>query len=180
LDSVVLYPADAVSTERLVEAALKHRGTVYIRTSRMATPIIYGPGEEFPLGGCKVVRRSESDLATVIAAGVTLFEALAAYEELQKEGINIRVIDLYSVKPVDAATLLTAATATQGLITVEDHYPAGGINEAVLAALAPHPVRLYSLAVTKKPKTGKPAELLDYEDISRRAIVRLVKQIIQG
>jgi transketolase len=180
LDSVVLYPADAVSTERLVEAALKHRGMVYIRTSRLATPIIYSIEEEFPLGGCKVVRQSDNDLATVIGAGVTLFEALAAYEELQQEGINIRVIDLYSVKPVDAATVLAAAKATQGLITVEDHYPAGGIGEAVMAALAPNPVRLYSLAVTKKPKTGKPAELLDYEDISRSAIVRLVKQIKQG
>ena len=107
LDSVVLYPADAVSTERLVEAALKHHGIVYIRTTRMGTPIIYGPEEKFPLGGCKVLRQSDNDLVTVIGAGVTLFEALAAYDELQTEGINIRVIDLYSVKPVDAATLLT-------------------------------------------------------------------------
>lgn len=180
LDSVVLYPADAVSTERLVEEALKHHGIVYIRTTRLGTPIIYGPEEKFPLGGCKVVRQSDNDLVTVIGAGVTLFEALAAYAELQQEGINIRVIDLYSVKPVDAATLMTAAKATQGLITVEDHYPAGGIGEAVMAALAPHPVRLYALAVTKKPKTGKPAELLAYEDISRSAIVKLVKQIKQG
>ena len=177
LDSVVLYPADAVATERLVEAALKHHGIVYIRTTRRATPIIYGPEEQFPVGGCKVLRQSANDLATVIGAGVTLFEALAAYDELQKEGINIRVIDLYSVKPVDAATLLAAAQATQGLITVEDHYPAGGLGEAVLAALAPQPVRLYSLAVTKKPQTGKPAELLDYEEISRSAIVKLVKEI---
>jgi transketolase len=180
LDSVVLYPADAVSTERLVEAALKHHGIVYIRTTRMATPIIYGPEEEFHPGGCKVVRQSANDLLTVIGAGVTLFEALAAYEELQQEGINLRVIDLYSVKPVDAATLLTAAKATQGLITVEDHYPAGGIGEAVMAALAPNPVRLYRLAVTQKPKTGKPAELLAYENISRNAIVKLVKKISQG
>ena len=179
LNSVVLYPADAVSTERLVEAALEHRGIVYIRTTRMGTPVIYGPEEKFPLGGCKVLRQSDSDLVTVIGAGVTLFEALAAYDALQPEGINIRVIDLYSVKPVDTATLLKAAQATQGLITVEDHYPAGGIGEAVMAALAPNPVRLYSLAVTKKPKTGKPMELLDFEDISRSAIVRLVKQIKQ-
>ena len=178
LDSVVLYPADAVATERLVEAALEHHGIVYIRTTRLATPIIYGPEEKFYIGGCKVVRQSDRDLVTVIGAGVTLFEALAAYAELQQEGINIRVIDLYSVKPVDAATLLTAAKATRGLITVEDHYPAGGIGEAVMAALAPNPVRLYALAVTKKPKTGKPAELLTYEDISRSAIVKLVKEII--
>jgi len=179
-DSVVLYPSDAVSTERLVEEALRYQGMVYIRTTRMATPIMYGLDEEFPIGGCKVLRQSERDVATVIGAGVTLFEALAAYEELHKEGVNIRVIDLYSVKPVDTNTLMAAAKATKGLITVEDHYPAGGIGEAVMAALAPNPVRLYSLAVTKKPKTGKPAELLDYEDISRSAIVRLVKQIKQG
>jgi transketolase len=179
-DSVVLYPAEAVSTERLVEAALEHHGIVYIRTTRMGTPIIYGPEEKFPLGGCKVLRQSDRDLVTVIGAGVTLFEALAAYDLLQEEGLNIRVIDLYSVKPVDVETLLAAAQATQALITVEDHYPAGGIGEAVMAALAPNPVKVYSLAVTKKPKTGKPAELMEFEDISRSAIVRLVKQIKQG
>ena len=179
-DSVVLYPAEAVSTERLVEAALEHPGIVYIRTTRMGTPIIYGPEEKFPLGGCKVLRQSDSDVATVIGAGVTLFEALAAYDALQQEGINIRVIDLYSVKPVDVETLMAAAKATKALITVEDHYPAGGIGEAVLGALAPNPVKVYALAVTKKPKTGKPTELLDFEDISRSAIIKLVKQIKQG
>ncbi|MCK9376295.1 MAG: transketolase [Syntrophobacterales bacterium] len=177
LDGVVLYPADAVSAERLVEEALKHHGTAYIRTSRGATPIIYGPEEQFPIGGCKVLRQSPQDVATVIAAGVTLFEALAAYDELNQEGIQIRVIDLYSVKPVDAATLMDAARATKALITVEDHYPEGGIGEAVRSALAPHPVPVYSLAVTKKPKSGKPAELLDFEEISRQAIVKLVRQI---
>jgi transketolase len=180
LDSAVLYPADAVAAERLVEAALQHHGIVYIRTTRMATPIAYGPQEEFHVGGCKVLRQSDNDLATVIGAGVTLFEALAAYDTLRQEGINIRVIDLYSVKPVDAATLLAAAQATQCLITVEDHYPAGGIGEAVLAALAPHPVRLYSLAVSRKPRTGKPAQLMDTEEISRNAIIKLVQQIKPG
>jgi transketolase len=180
LDSVVLYPADAMATERLVEAALEHHGLVYIRTTRGGTPIIYGPREQFPIGGLKVLRQSDRDVATVIGAGVTLFEALGAYDELKQQGVHIRVIDLYSVKPVDAATLLAAAKATRALITVEDHYPAGGIGEAVLAALAPHPVRLYSLAVTQKPKTGKPAELLDYEQISRSAIIKLVQQIKQG
>jgi transketolase len=180
LDSVVLYPADAVATERLVEVALKHHGLVYLRTTRMATPIIYDLEAEFPLGGCKVLRQSDRDLATVIAAGVTLFEALAAYEALQPEGINLRVIDLYSVKPLDAATLLAAANATPCLITVEDHYPEGGLGEAVMAALAPHPVPVYSLAVTRKPKSGKPAELLDFEEISRNAIIKLVKQINLG
>jgi transketolase len=177
LNSVVLYPSDAVSTERLVEAALRHHGIVYIRTTRMATPIIYGPDEDFAIGGLKVLRQSNNDLVTVIGAGVTLFEALAAYDELKKEDVNIRVIDLYSIKPVDAAALLTAAQVTQALITVEDHYPEGGIGEAVRSALAPHPVPIYSLAVTQKPKSGKPTELLDYEAISRTAIVKLVKEI---
>jgi transketolase len=176
-NSVVLYPADAVSAERLVEAALKHNGIVYIRTNRSATPIMYDPGEEFSIGGSKVLRQSDSDAVTVIGAGVTLFETLAAYDELQKEGINIRVIDLYSVKPVDAATLMAAAKATKTIITVEDHYPEGGIGEAVMAAMALNPVPVYTLAVTQKPKSGKPAELLDFEGISRKAIVKLVKQI---
>jgi transketolase len=179
-DSVVLYPSDAVSTERLVEAALKHHGMVYMRTTRMGTPIRYGAEEEFHIGGCKVLYQSANDAATVIGAGVTLVEAVAAYEELKKEGINIRVIDLYSVKPVDTETLLAAAKDTGSLITVEDHYLAGGIGEAVLGALAPNPVKVYRLAVTKKPKSGKPAELLDFEEISRGAIIKLVKQLRQG
>jgi len=179
-DSVVLYPSDAVSTERLVEAALKHHGIVYIRTTRMGTPIRYGAEEEFHIGGSKVLYQSDKDVATVIGAGVTLVEAVAAYEELKKEGLNIRVIDLYSVKPVDTETLLAAAKDTGALITVEDHYLAGGIGEAVLGGLAPNPVKVYRLAVTKKPKSGKPVELLDFEEISRSAIIKLVKQIKQG
>ena len=104
----------------------KHHGIAYMRTTRMATPILYGPEEQFPLGGCKVLRQSDQDLATVVGAGVTLFEALAAYDTLKKMGIAIRVIDLYSIKPIDAATLADAAQATGHVITVEDHYPGGG------------------------------------------------------
>ena len=167
LDSVVLYPCDAVSTERLVEAMARTRGIVYLRTTRMATPILYGPEEKFPIGGCKVLRQSDQDVVTVIGAGVTLFEALRPYEELQKEGIAIRVIDLYSVKPVDEQTLKAAAAATRAIITVEDHYPEGGLGEAVRTALAAIPTPVYSLAVHQKPKSGKPAELLDYEGISK-------------
>ena len=174
----MLYPADAVATERLVEAALKHHGIVYIRTTRMATPIIYSPEEEFPLAAARWCAKATTTWPRSSAPASTLFEALAAYEELQREGINIRVIDLYSVKPVDAATLMAAAKATQGLITVEDHYPAGGIGEAVMAAW-PRTRCALCLAVTKA-QTGKSPELLDYEDISRSAIVRLVKQIKQG
>jgi transketolase len=178
LDSVVLYPGDAVSTEKLVEAMARHRGLSYLRTTRMATPILYGPEEEFVIGGSKVLRRSDRDAATVIAAGVTLHEALAAHEMLQKEGIFIRVIDLYSIKPVDVCALEEAARATGVLITVEDHYPEGGLGEAVLSALAAIPTPVHSLAVRRKPKSGKPGELLDYEDISAGAIVRKVKELI--
>lgn len=175
LDGVVLYPSDAVSTDRLVEAAAAHPGTVYIRTTRMATPILYGPDEEFVIGGSKVLRKSGKDVATVIAAGVTLHEALKAYEELKKEGISIRVIDLYSIKPLDEATLKEAANETWLLITVEDHYAEGGIGEAVKAFCPKVPV--HSLAVRRKPKSGEPEELLDFEDISHKAIVRTVKEL---
>jgi len=179
LDSVVLYPCDAISTEKLVEEAAKHRGIVYLRTTRKETPILYAPSEEFTIGGSKVLRKSEEDLATVIGAGVTLHEALAAHEALKKEGIFIRVIDLYSIKPVDGTTLQEAARATRSIITVEDHYAEGGIGEAVRSALATSPVPIYSLSVKKKPKSGKPQELLDYEEISRDAIVKKVKELLQ-
>jgi transketolase len=179
LGSVVLYPADAVSTEKLVEALARHQGIGYLRTTRMGTPVIYGNAEEFAIGGSKVLRQSDGDLATVIAAGVTLFEALKAYDELKAAGIAIRVIDLYSIKPVDEATLKEAAAASKFLVTVEDHYPEGGLGEAVTAALATTPVPVYSLAVRRKPKSGKPAELLDYEEISQKSIVNLVKQVKQ-
>ncbi|MDD2901620.1 MAG: transketolase [Syntrophales bacterium] len=177
LDSVVLYPCDAVSTEKLVEAMAGHRGVAYLRTTRMATPILYGPQEEFMIGGSKVLKESGNDAATVIAAGVTVFEALKAYEALQKEGVNLRVIDLYSIKPVDLAALQIAARETKALITVEDHYPEGGLGEAVSSALAATRTPVHSLAVRRKPKSGKPGELLDYEGISAGAIIRKVKEL---
>jgi len=178
LNSVVLYPSDAISTERLVEEAAKHHGLVYIRTTRKETSIVYRPEEEFPIGGSKVLRRSDKDIATVIGAGVTLHEALEAYEALRKEGIFIRVIDLYSIKPIDERTLREAVQATKGIVTVEDHYAEGGIGEAVMSALATSRAPIYSLAVKKKPKSGKPQELLDYENISQIGIVRRVKELI--
>jgi transketolase len=178
LGSVVLYPSDGVSTERLVEEAAKQDGIVFIRTTRMETPILYGPDEKFAIGGSKVLRKSEKDRATVIGAGVTLYEALAAYEALKKEGLFIRVIDLYSIKPIDEATLRQAASATRAIITVEDHYPEGGMGEAVRSGLFASPVPVHSLAVRKKPKSGKPEELLDYEEISRVAIIKKVKEVV--
>ncbi|MEG6551865.1 transketolase [Desulfocurvibacter africanus] len=178
LDCVVLYPADAVSCERLVEAMARHEGMAYLRTTRMATPILYGPGEDFPLGGCKILRRNDKDVCTIVAAGITLHEALAAADMLAAESIPVRVIDLYSIKPVDAVTLQVAARETGALVTVEDHYPEGGLGEAVLAALADTPVPVRMLAVRKLPRSGRPAELLDYAHISRKHIASNVKDML--
>jgi transketolase len=172
----VLYPSDAVSTERLIERMAYHPGPAYMRTTRLKTPVIYGPDETFEIGGLKVLRESNSDVASVIGAGVTLFEALKAYDELKAQGINIRVIDLYSVQPVDAAALIGCARATKGqLITVEDHYAAGGIGDAVAESVAPEGFTVRRLAVTEIPRSGAPTELLDRYGISARHIVAVVK-----
>ncbi|HUJ19758.1 MAG TPA: transketolase [Nitrospirota bacterium] len=178
-DSVVFYPSDAVSTEKLVEIMAGHRGIVYLRTTRMETPILYRNDEAFRIGGSKVLKSSGSDKAAIVAAGITVHEALAAYEELKAKGVMVRVIDLYCIKPLDLATLTQAAEETGALVTVEDHYPEGGIGEAVAAALAGHPAPVHSLAVRALPKSGKPAELLEFEGISRAGIVRAVKEIVK-
>jgi transketolase len=178
IDGVVLYPADAVSTEKLVEEAAHHHGLVYIRTTRNTTPVIYAVDEEFRFGGCKVLKRSDGDRATIVAAGITLHEALEAQAELEREGITARVIDLYSIKPLDVETLRAAAEETGMIITVEDHYPAGGIGEAVCGALSENPVPVYRLAVDKMPKSGPPDKLLEFEQISKGAIVNKVKEIL--
>jgi transketolase len=178
LNGVVLYPSDAVSAEKLVEEAARYKGIVYIRTTREDTPVIYRNDEVFRIGGSKVLKRNAQDVATVVAAGITLHEALAAYEELKKDGIFIGVIDLYSIKPIDVRTLTEAANDTARIITVEDHFVEGGIGEAVRSALAGVTVSIHSLAVRKTPKSGQPKELLDYEEISRKAIVNKVKELI--
>lgn len=178
LNSVVLYPSDAVSAEKMVEEAARHKGIVYIRTTRKETPIIYGAGEEFPIGGSKVVRQSDNDAVTVAAAGITLHEALRAYEELKNEGILIRVVDLYSVKPIDKAALRKAGTVTTAIVTVEDHHLEGGLGEAVRTAMAEFDVPVHSLSVMKVPKSGTPQELLAYEGISKEAIIKKVKEIM--
>lgn len=178
IDGVVLYPADAVATEKLVEEAARHVGIVYIRTTRQETPILYDAGEAFPIGGCKVLRASPRDAVTVVAAGITLHEALAAHAALAPDGIDIRVIDLYSVKPVDEAALLEAARATRAVLTVEDHVAEGGIGDAVRSALATERSPVVSLAVRSVPRSGKPAELLEYEGISASAIIRRVKELL--
>ena len=132
---------------------------------------------EFPLGGSKVLRQSDADVATVATAGVTIFEALKAYDELKKDGIAIRVIDVYSLQPIDAATLRDAARATKGaVITVEDHYAAGGIGDAVSEAIAPAGMSVRRLAVREIPRSGQPDELMDRYGISARHIVEAVRQ----
>ena len=174
----VLYPCDAVSAERLVALMAYHPGPAYMRTSRPKTPVIYANDETFTVGGLKVLRESAADVATVIGAGVTVFEALAAHDQLKAAGTSIRVIDLYSLQPIDRDALIAAARATGGrLITVEDHYPAGGIGDAVAEAVAGAGYTVYRLAVREIPRSGKPEELLDRFGISAKHIVEAVKNL---
>uniref|UniRef100_A0A3P9JQV3 Transketolase n=1 Tax=Oryzias latipes TaxID=8090 RepID=A0A3P9JQV3_ORYLA len=175
----VFYPCDGVSTEKAVELAANTKGICFIRTSRPETPIIYSPDEKFEVGEAKVVLQSDNDVATVIGAGVTLHEALTAAEMLKKEGKSIRVIDPFTIKPLDAATVLASARATGGqIITVEDHYKEGGLGEAVLSAVGQEPgIVVTRLAVTGLPRSGKPQELLDIFGISAKHIVAAVRQI---
>lgn len=174
--STVLYPSDAVSAAKLVAAAAEYQGLVYLRMTRQAVPVIYKTDEQFAIGGSKVLRMSENDQFTIVAAGITLHQALAAYEELKSQNILVRVIDLYSIKPIDRATLEKAARETKGLIVVEDHYLAGGIGEAVRSVLSQGWV--HSMAVQLMPHSGTSEELLNYEGISSRAIVEKVKSLI--
>ncbi|HEX7971005.1 MAG TPA: transketolase [Thiobacillus sp.] len=175
--STVLYPCDAVSTERLAEQAARSDGIVYLRTTRGKTPVIYGNDETFPVGGSKVLRASGNDQCTVIAAGVTVHEALAAHEVLKNLGIPLRVIDAYSVKPLDVATLVRASAETRGLLVVEDHWADGGLGDAVARA-HDWPVPLRFLAVGSEPRSGPPQALLERHGISRHAIVEQVLALV--
>ncbi len=178
LDSVVLYPADAWATEALVEAAARHRGLVYLRTTRSATPLLYGPDDTFAIGGSKVHPESaQPATVTVVAAGVTLFEAFAAREQLQDDGIAVRIIDLYSVKPIDESSLRQAAAETDAIFTVEDHYPEGGLGEAVRTAVG-DAAPVITLAVRRRPCSGTPAELMAYEEISSEAIAARIREFV--
>ncbi|CAE6772678.1 MAG: transketolase [Nitrospira sp.] len=174
----VLYPSDAMSMYKLVESAASHKGMVYLRAGRPKTPVIYGAEETFRIGGSKVLRQSAADRLTIVAAGVTLFEALKAHDQLKAAGIATRVVDLYSIVPVDQATLIECARATGGrFLTVEDHYAHGGLGDAVLSALASEGVRVRKLAVREIPRSGKPDELVDHFGIGVRSIVEAAKEI---
>ena len=171
----VLYPSDAMSAERIMALAAATPGLVYVRTTRPKTPVIYGPDEKFVAGGSKTVRQGPKDVATVVAAGVTLPEAVKAADELAAKGVGIRVIDLYSVQPIDRDGLVAAGKATGGwIITVEDHYAHGGIGDAVSEAVWDQGFRVQRLAVREIPRSGPPEVLLDKYGISAAAIVKAV------
>jgi transketolase len=181
--SAIFYPSDAVSTERLTEIMARRSGINYLRTSRPKMPILYSKDEKFPVPGFKVLREAAQDRVTVIGAGVTLHEALKAADSLKSQGIAIRVIDLYCVKPIDGKAIAEQINATGGrIVTVEDHWPEGGLGEGVLSALAQEgvaPSRSRLLAVTGMPHSGKPDELVDAFGISARHIIEAVREIAQ-
>jgi transketolase len=178
--STVLYPSDATSAAALTEQMANTGGIVFMRTTRGAYPVLYKSSEKFRVGGSKVLRKSARDRVTLIGCGVTLYECLEAADALAKAGVNARVIDLYSVKPVDVRTLREASLATGGrFVIVEDHYPEGGIGAAVMEALAlePKPPRVAHLAVKGLPTSGKPEELMNAAGITAPHIVRAAKRL---
>ncbi|QYC44479.1 Transketolase 2 [Nonomuraea coxensis DSM 45129] len=176
--STVLYPCDANQTAALVAEMADLEGVSYLRTTRGGTPVIYEPGERFPVGGSRVLRRSAEDRVTIVAAGVTVHEALAAADELAAADVPVGVIDLYSVKPIDAAALAEAATTTGNLITVEDHRLEGGLGDAVLEAVSELGPRVVQLGVSGLPASATPEEQLADARIDRRAIVAAVKRLL--
>jgi transketolase len=179
--STVLYPSDPNQTAKLVKLMAETPGIVYMRTTRGAYPTIYGPNETFKVGGAKVVRQSPKDKVTLIGAGVTLHACLAAADLLAQKKIPARVIDLYSVKPVDVKTLREAVRVTKGrLVIVEDHYPEGGLGAAVMEALAEDPPRIAHLAVRDLPGSGKPEELMNAAGITAKHVVVAAAKLLKG
>src|SRR5207302_2713158 len=181
--STVVYPCDANQTAQLVAQMADHDGIVYMRTTREKTPVIYSPDEEFEIGGSKVVRSSDNDRLTVVAAGITLHEALKAYDQLKSQRVTIRVIDAYSVKPMDEETLFAAAQEVgDKFIVVEDHWPEGGLGEAVLEVFThrdgPLP-QVVKLAVHSMPGSGTPDELMEEAGISAHSIVEAVNALLR-
>jgi transketolase len=178
--STVLYPSCANQTAKLVQAMVGQPGIVYLRTTRGATPALYTADEEFEIGGSRLLRRTDADEVTIVAAGITLHEALAAADELAHEGVTARVIDLYSVKPIDAHTLTEAAEATGAIVTVEDHHPEGGIGDAVLEVFADSSARprIVTLAVREMATSGTPAELLAQAGIDRVHIADTLRALV--
>ena len=177
----VLYPSDATSAWRAAWLAAEHAGPCYLRIGRPDAPVLYNSDEPFAIGKCKTLRRGTGDRALVVAAGVTVAEALTAYDQLLKDDIPVRIIDLFSIQPLDREELLRAAAECNGtVITVEDHYAHGGLGDAVCAALPPGQTRCYKLAVREIAHSGKPTELLHRFGISARHIVEKVKEAVSA
>lgn len=176
--TTVFAPSDAVSTERLIEIMLREKGMFYLRATRAASPVLYSADEKFEIGGAKILRQSENDEVTVVATGITVFEALKACDELAKDGISITVIDAYSIKPL-AKDLIASAMRKTGneIITVEDHNLEGGLGDAVAGELSLEGARVTRLAVRELPHSGTKDELLEKYGISSRAIVDAVRKI---
>jgi transketolase len=180
--STVLYPCDANQTAKLVAAMAGLEGISYLRTTRAATPVVYGPDEDFPVGGSRVLRSSDEDDVTIVGAGITVVEALAAADALAEEGISARIVDCYSLKPIDGEGLREAASATGAVVTAEDHWPEGGLGEAVLSALAgmdEQPI-VTRLAVSGMPGSGTPAELLAAAGIDREHIAEAARELVRA
>jgi transketolase len=176
----VLYPSDATSAWAATMLATEHVGPTYIRLGRPNNPIIYGAEEKFEIGKAKVIRQGKNDRVLVVAAGVTLFEALKAYDELKSSGVEIRIVDLFSVQPIDRETLLASARAAGSqVITVEDHYSHGGLGDAVQSALSTERIPVFKIAVTEIPHSGKPQELIERYGISSKAIVAKVRELVK-
>ena len=180
--TTVLQPADAVSTSKLTELMIQHHGITYLRTLRPKTPVLYDPQEEFKIGGSKLLRQSAEDQLTIVATGITVFEALKAADQLKEEGINIRVLDCYSIQPIDQQALINCINSTRYpmLITVEDHFIHGGMGDFVLAAVAGSDrwVQVRKMAVTQISHSGKMDELMEEAGISASAIIRQVRSLI--
>lgn len=174
----VLYPSDAYSAEGCVESIARHKGLAYLRTARPATPLIYSKKHKFPIGGSKVLRRNKKDKATVIAAGITVYEALKAHEELKKEGISVRVIDAYSIEPIDKKNIIREVEeAKKKVVVVEDHYQNGGLGDAVAGALGGK-AEIVHLAIKELPRSGKTEELMEKYGINAKHIKNAVKTLL--
>ena len=180
-NSIILYPCDKISTFKLMACMANYNhGISYLRITRAETPLLYSQETHFYVGGCTIIKQSQKDVACIVAAGITLFEALKAYELLKQENVYVAVIDLYSVKPLDSSTLLKIARKSRNtLITVEDHYLEGGLGQAVNCTLKNTGVSIYSLAVTQLPRSGKSDELMNFEKINAQAIIALVKETLR-
>lgn len=180
--STIFYPCDAVSTEHLVDLASTNKGITYLRTTRNDTPVIYSNSEKFKIGGSKVLRQSKNDKVAIFAAGITVHEALDAYENLKKQNISVSVVDCYSIRPIDKKTIIEKMQKTNAIIIVEDHYSSGGLGTAIMQAVADQHTKkpLYHMCVEKKPTSGTPSDLLQFEEINSTAIVKKVKKILKN